>query len=265
MPALEESLSMRLAAAVAMTSEAGDLTLEHFRRRGLAVETKRDGTPVTVADRAAEQLLRRRVDERFPDDAILGEEFGERPGSSGFSWIFDPIDGTKSFVSGVPLYGTMVAVLHQNQPVVGVINMPALGEMVFAARGMGCTLRRSGHTDTPARCSSIKDLSEATLVYTGIETFESVGRRAVLDRLVAACRLSRGWSDCYGCVLVATGRADVWIEPVVAVWDVAAAVPIIEEAGGVYTDLQGRRDWTSGTTLASAPGLHPAALALTCP
>jgi histidinol phosphatase-like enzyme (inositol monophosphatase family) len=255
-------IEQRLAFARDIAREAGEITLTHFRRRGLAVETKRDGTPVTIADQEAEKRLRALVEAKFPQDGILGEEFGEKAGTSGYRWIFDPIDGTKAFVCGVPLYGTMVAVMEQSRPVVGVINMPALGEAVSAARGLGCTLERPGHQPAPARVSGLQDLSEAVLVYTGMEVYRQAGRERAFDALSRACRLSRGWNDCYGCVLVATGRADVWMEPVVALWDVAAAVPIIEEAGGVYTDFQGRADPTTGSCLVANPTLHAAALKL---
>ncbi len=250
----------RFAFAKAIAREAGDLTLTHFRKRGLAVDTKRDGSPVTIADREAEQRLRALVEARFPADAILGEEFGDKPGTSGFRWVFDPIDGTKSFVSGVPLYGTMVACMHHADPVIGVINMPALGELVAAAKGLGCTLERTGHAPEPARVSGVRDMKEAIFVYTAPEVYTQAGRWDLFERMSHATRLSRGWSDCYGCVLVATGRADIWVEPTVALWDVAAAVPIIEEAGGRYTDLAGQRDATTGSCLVTNGLLHEAAM-----
>jgi histidinol phosphatase-like enzyme (inositol monophosphatase family) len=256
-------LADRFAFAQAIAKEAGDLTLTHYRKRGLAVDTKRDGSPVTIADRSAEELLRKLVASRFPTDAISGEEFGDTPGTapaSGFRWVFDPIDGTKSFVSGVPLYGTMVACLHHEDPVIGVINMPALGEVVAAAKGLGCTLARTGHPTEPARVSGVRDLKEAIFVYTAPEVYTQAGKWPLFERMSHATRLSRGWSDCYGCVLVATGRADIWVEPTVALWDVAAAVPIIEEAGGRYTDLSGRRDATTGSCIATNGHLHDAAM-----
>jgi histidinol-phosphatase len=253
-------LAERFAFAKAIAREAGDLTLTHFRKRGLAVDTKRDGSPVTIADREAEQRLRALVEARFPADAILGEEFGDKPGTSGFRWVFDPIDGTKSFVSGVPLYGTMVACLQHEDPVIGVINMPALAELVAAAKGIGCTLERTGHAPEPARVSGVRDMKEAIFVYTAPEVYTQAGKWPLFERMSHATRLSRGWSDCYGCVLVATGRADIWVEPTVALWDVAAAVPIIEEAGGRYTDLSGRRDATTGSCIATNGHLHEAAM-----
>jgi histidinol phosphatase-like enzyme (inositol monophosphatase family) len=254
------SIEERFVFAQSIALEAGDLTLTHYRRRGLPVQTKRDGSPVTIADQEAERRLRTLVEDRFPHDAILGEEFGDKPGTSGFRWVFDPIDGTKSFVCGVPLYGTMVACLHDAEPVVGVINMPALGEMVSGAKGLGCWLDRTGLPREPARVSGVRDLREAVFVYTAPEVYSQAGCWDLFHRLSHAARLSRGWSDCYGCVLVATGRADVWVEPTVALWDVAAALPIIEEAGGRYTDLSGRRDVTTGSCLATNGFLHDDAM-----
>jgi histidinol phosphatase-like enzyme (inositol monophosphatase family) len=253
----------RLDFARAIAKEAGDLTLTHYRRRGLPVQTKRDGTPVTIADQEAERRLRALVESRYPHDAIMGEEFGDKPGTppaSGFRWVFDPIDGTKSFVCGVPLYGTMVACLKDDQPLLGVINMPALGEMVSAAAGLGCWLDRDGLPREPARVSAVNDLAEAVFVYTAPEVYTQASRWDLFHRLSHATRLSRGWSDCYGCVLVATGRADLWVEPTVALWDVAAALPIIEEAGGRYTDLTGRRDVATGSCLATNGLLHDGAM-----
>lgn len=251
----------RLQFAVSIAREAGDLTLKHFRASGLQVDSKRDGTPVTIADREAERHLRAKVAHRFPADAILGEEFGDSPGTSGYQWIFDPIDGTKSFVCGVPLYGTMVAVMKDAQPLIGVINMPALNELVYASVGGGAWLSVGGAPPTAAKVSTVGNLADAVTVFTGPEVWRQARRWPEFERLCNASRLSRGWSDCYGCVLVATGRADIWAEPVVSLWDVAAAVPIIEEAGGRYTDFDARRDWMTGNCIATNGLLHAQATA----
>ncbi len=250
----------RLRFAVEIARQAGDLTLRHFRAAGLKVDSKRDGTPVTAADRGAETLLRARVGETYASDGILGEEFGESPGTSGYQWIFDPIDGTKSFVCGVPLYGTMAAVMKDGVPVIGVINMPALHELVYASVGGGAWSVVGEAAPVAARVSTVNAMTDAVTVFTAPEIWRQAGRWPEFDRLCGASRLSRGWSDCYGCVLVATGRADVWAEPTVSLWDVAAAVPIIEEAGGRYTDFAGRRDWTSGNCVATNAVLHAAAI-----
>lgn len=268
---MSDEITQRLDFAREIAHKAGEVVLRYFERGVRAgaqagVQSKSDGTPVTLADKGAEELLRRFVKQRFPTDGIIGEEFGVEPGTSGFDWVFDPIDGTKSFVAGVPLFGTMIGVLDRRsgeEPVVGVIHLPGLDETVWASRGAGAwsqigqngQIRRAAVTDATT-------LKQSIFVYTAPDVFISSGKWGEFERLARGSRLSRGWSDCYGCVLVATGRADVWAEPVVSLWDVAAAVPIIEEAGGVYTDWAGRRDWRSGSCVAGSKAVHADALAV---
>jgi histidinol phosphatase-like enzyme (inositol monophosphatase family) len=244
-------LNRRLELALAAAGEAGEITLEYFRRDDLEVERKRDDSPVTVADRRAEEHLRRRIAEAFADDAILGEELPERPGSSGFRWILDPIDGTKSFIHGVPLYGTLVGLEHAGQPVAGVIRIPALQECVYAAAGQGAWYVHGQGPPRPARVSRRGPLAKSLFLTSEVATFDSIGRREVYDRLQAAARLSRSWGDCYGYLMVATGRAELMVDPVVKVWDLAPLLPIIEEAGGTFTDWQGRRTIHSGQAIAT--------------
>jgi histidinol phosphatase-like enzyme (inositol monophosphatase family) len=250
MPASEREVEPRLQLAVAAAREAGRITLEYFGRRDLAVEQKADQTPVTAADRGAEQHLRQRIAAAFPDDAILGEEFPDRPGNSGFRWILDPLDGTKSFVRGVPLYGTLVAVEHEDQSAIGVIEIPPLDERVYAAMGHGAWHVLGDGPPQPARVSS-RPLGEGLFLTSDSASFDRVGRRDAYDRLQSAAKLSRSWGDCYGYLLVATGRAEVMIDPVVALWDLAALLPIIVEAGGQFSDWQGRPTVRSGQAVAT--------------
>ena len=244
-------LDQRLQLALAAAGEAGEITLEYFRRQDLKVELKGDDTPVTAADRRAEEHLRSRIAQSFADDAILGEEFPERPGTSGFRWILDPIDGTKSFIHGVPLYGTLVGLEHAGQPVLGVIRIPALDECVYAAAGLGAWYLHGQGPPLPAKVSQRGRLAESLFLTSEVATFDTVGRRDVYQRLQAAARLSRSWGDCYGYLMVATGRAELMVDPVVAVWDLAPLLPIIEEAGGTFTDWQGRRTIHSGQAIAT--------------
>lgn len=240
---MNDHLGPRLELALAAAKEAGRLTLEHYQHRDLQTEAKRDGTPVTIADRQAELHLRRRIEQAFPQDGILGEEFGERPGDSGYRWILDPIDGTRAFVCGVPLYGTLVGVQHvagDGHCPIGVIHMPAMGETVYAARGRGCWWEREGQRPAPARVSRVPRLADGVFCTTDGMLFDRTGLWAGYERLCRAAGVSRGWSDCYAFLLVATGRADACVEPVVALWDIAAIQPVIEEAGGRFTDLEGR-------------------------
>jgi histidinol phosphatase-like enzyme (inositol monophosphatase family) len=255
-------LKSRYELALAAAREAGQLALGYFQSDSLAVEQKADASPVTVADRRAEELLRERIAARFPDDAILGEEHGEQSGTSGFRWIVDPIDGTKSFVHGVPLFGTLVGVEHQKRSVIGVIVMPALDECVYAAVGQGAWHQRGGAAAHPARVSACARLSEALFLTSEIR-FPNERRQQVLARLVEASRLNRTWGDCYGYALVATGRAEVMVDPAMNVWDAAALQPILTEAGGTLTDWQGNETIYAGEAIATNGKVLDEVLAIT--
>jgi len=247
---LEEILRTAIDAARA----GGRTTLEYFRR-AVPVEQKPDGSPVTVADRASEAAVRESIRARYPDSRIIGEEGGTLAGDPRVTWIVDPIDGTKSFVRGVPLYGVLIGVEVEGVPVVGVAYLPALDEIVHAARGLGC--RWNGR---PARVSSVEELSEATVLTTSVRAVE---RRGVpFRRLIAATGLHRGWGDCYGHVLVATGRAEIMLDPSVSVWDNAPFLPILEEAGGRFTDWSGAATIWGSDSLSTNGRLHEGALEL---
>jgi histidinol-phosphatase len=248
-------IAERLQFAVEIGREAGDGTLRYFRRSDLAVERKADQSPVTVADRSAEELLRRRIAERFPEDGIIGEEFGEQAGGSGFQWILDPIDGTKSFIHGVPLYTTLIAVLQNDEPQIGVIHAPALGETVYAAKGSGCWYTGGSANKPQAACvSKVGSLSESLLLTTEVDSFRqrpSGDATDVFIRLQRAARLARTWGDGYGYLMVATGRAEVMIDPIVNIWDAACLLPIIEEAGGQFSDWNGNATIRAGEAVAT--------------
>jgi histidinol phosphatase-like enzyme (inositol monophosphatase family) len=256
------ALADRLEAALASARRAGALTLEYFNKGNYTVEQKRDATPVTVADRQAEQLLRADFAALFPDDAVLGEEFPERAGSSGFRWIVDPIDGTKSFICGVPLYGTLIGLEREGRSLLGVIHLPALGETVWGLAGQGAWFQRGGDSPQPARVSSRRTLSESVLCTSEVATFAKRGSAAVYTALEAATRVARTWGDCYGYALVATGRAEVMIDPIMSVWDAAALQPILEAAGGSFTDWQGVATIHSGEGVATNGLVYAEALAL---
>jgi histidinol phosphatase-like enzyme (inositol monophosphatase family) len=257
-PGMQDLLTFAVDAARA----AGAATLEHFGAAGLAVETKDDGTPVTRADREAERILRQRIQAAYPGDGILGEEFGEERGDAGRRWILDPIDGTKSFARGVPLYGTLVALEEEGRAVLGVVYLPALGEMVSAARGEGAWWRTGigdrGEEVRPAKVSAVDRLDEALLCTTAPKLHGRAGRPGFFDRLSALAKDVRGWGDCYGHVLVATGRAEIMVDPVVAVWDLAPLQPIVEEAGGVFMDFSGRATHRGGSGISANGGLADA-------
>jgi len=266
MQAESQDLKARLDFAVRIAGEAGERTLRHFRDGALLVERKQDDSPVTVADREAEEHLRAEIERGFSEDGILGEEFGESPGRSGFRWILDPIDGTKSFIHGVPLYTTLVGVEHANRGVVGVIFAPATGEMAFAAMGHGAWYSNSGETPQPAAVSQVGEISEALLLTSEVASFRrhrKVDATEAFLRLQDATRLSRTWGDAYGYLMVATGRAEIMIDPIMSVWDAAAVQPILEEAGGRFTDWQGEPTIYSGEGVATNGHLHEHVLAIT--
>lgn len=233
--------------AVALTQAAGRSTLQWFRSRSLAVDRKGDGTPVTEADRAAERFLRAEIARRHPDDAIVGEEEAPRPGTSGRTWVIDPIDGTKAFTRGVPLYATLLAVDDGEGPSVGVIDLPALGETVYAGRGLGCYL-----DGEQARVSATGALRGACVSSSG---FGHWAPDALL-RLQRSGPELRTWGDGYGYALVATGRIDVMIDPVAAHWDLAPMPVILTEAGGRFSAWDGTAGTRAGSGVASNGVLH---------
>jgi histidinol phosphatase-like enzyme (inositol monophosphatase family) len=260
-------IAERLQFAVDIAREAGDGTLRYFRRSDLTIERKADHSPVTVADRSAEELLRQRIGDRFSEDGIIGEEFGEQAGRNGFQWILDPIDGTKSFIHGVPLYTTLIAVLQNDEPRVGVIHAPALGETVYAAKGAGCWCTfGSAKKPQAARVSTVASLGESLLLTTEVEGFRqrpSGDATDVFMRLQRSARVARTWGDGYGYLMVATGRAEVMIDPIVNLWDAACLLPIIEEAGGQFSDWKGNATIRAGEALATNGRVGREVLAMT--
>jgi histidinol phosphatase-like enzyme (inositol monophosphatase family) len=250
----EPSLRQLLDVAVDVAWAGGRRTLAYFNS-GLAVDRKRDGSPVTQADRESEEIMRSIISRAFPDHAILGEEGGETAGAGTVRWILDPLDGTRTFVRGVPLYGTLVGVEVRGEPVVGVIYLPVLDEMLAAARGEGCTWNgRRCHV------SSVATLRESLLVVTDDRVAR--GRSEGYERLAVQTEMQRTWADCYGYALVATGRAEVAVDPIVEVWDCAALLPIVEEAGGKFTDWKGQRTIRGGNSVATNGLLHDEVLGL---
>jgi histidinol phosphatase-like enzyme (inositol monophosphatase family) len=231
--------------AVELARAAGDITLNYFRKRP-ETTTKTDGSYVTIADREAEAYIRQRIAERYPDDGIVGEEEGESEGRSGRRWIVDPIDGTFAFVHGVPFYGVLIALEIDGELSVGVINIPALDELVSAARGLGCFLNGE-----PTRVSNTARLEDALLLCTDFSSCARYGFGEAAELLQARAKTSRTWGDCYGYVLVATGRADVMLDPIMNLWDCAALLPIMEEAGGTFTDWRGVKTAAGNNSIAT--------------
>jgi len=241
----QNELNRLLEFAAEVAREAGEITLRYFKRDFIA-ERKADKSYVTIADREAEGLLRRRIESTFPEDGILGEEEGEKTGSSGRRWIIDPIDGTYSFVHGVPLYAVLIGLEIDEQSVLGAVNLPALGELVCAARGAGCFWNGE-----PARVSDTKSPDQALLLATDFGTCDQFGFGSAAAALQKQVNARRTWGDAYGHILVATGRADVMLDPVMNVWDCAALAPIVEEAGGTFTDWRGKKTIHGGNAIST--------------
>jgi len=258
-----DDIQIRLETARELAVAAGRRTLQAFYNRDFHAEMKADHTPVTEIDRQTEQFLRDEILARFATDGIVGEEFDAVSGQSGFRWILDPIDGTKSFISGVPLYGTMVGVEVEGEPHMGAVYIPGLAEGIYAARGLGAWHFRGEETPRPARVSQQTDLAKAVVVTSEIETFGQRNAAELYQQLAEQVYFLRTWGDCYGYLLVATGRVDVMIDPILSIWDAAAVSPILTEAGGVFVDWQGRSRIDSGDALGTNPDLGEQLLELT--
>jgi histidinol phosphatase-like enzyme (inositol monophosphatase family) len=229
---------------------AGEVIMPLYES-GFTVEIKSDRTPVTKADRGAEEAIRAFLERECPSHGILGEEFGEKAGDGRHRWILDPIDGTKSFIHHVPLFGTLIALERDGVPVVGVIACHAVGETVYAATGKGAFLN-----GRPTRVSPVSALGEATVCMTSyrrIETMHAEGYRRLND----ACGMTRSWGDCYGYLAVAAGRVEAMLDPEMNIWDIAALYPVITEAGGRLTTWEGE-DRVGTSAIATNGVLHRA-------
>ena len=231
--------------AVEIALAAGEMTLEYFKR-AFSIEQKIDGSFVTAADRAVERFLREEIAKDFPDDGILGEEEGETGGKSGRRWIIDPIDGTYSFVHGVPFYGVLMALESEDRSLIGVINIPALGELVSASEGNGCRFNGA-----PTRVSDTAKLADALLLATDFGACAKYGFGRAIEDLATQVGQRRTWGDCYGYLLVATGRAEIMLDPIMNIWDCAALQPVMEEAGGTFTDWKGVKTISGGNAIAT--------------
>ncbi len=268
----KNELRSRLEFAVGAARSAGEHALAYYQSTDLVIDRKADASPVTRADREAEQLIRTSLSDSFPDDAILGEEFGEQSGSTGYRWYLDPVDGTESFIRGVPLWGTMIGLELGGQPAAGVVVFPALNEIIWAGSGLGAwwanrvSPLQEGETlpyeVRPARVSGVSNIADACMSSTSVKGFDEVGTFDGYDRLRRATSKDRGWSDCYGYLLVATGRIDIHVDPQMSIWDVAPMPTIIEEAGGRATDRDGKRGIDLKNLVATNGQLHDRVLDL---
>jgi histidinol-phosphatase len=231
--ATEREVGELLEAATEWGKEAGEFTMRYYGHR-VQFEDKLDGTPVTVADRGAEQLLRERISARFPDHAVLGEEYGESNAGARVRWVLDPVDATRAFARGVPIFGVLIGIEVAGEPVVGVSNFPALGELVAAGRGHGCWWNGER-----ARVSDTERIEDSLVLTTDVERVLKRAEGPGYRRLQQRALFARTWGDCYGHCLVATGRAEVMVDPVMASWDAGPFPIIVAEAGGRFTSITG--------------------------
>ncbi len=251
-----------------IAKSAGKMTLNWFQTDRFEVEKKSDRSPLTVADRESETHLREQIAQHFPNDTIVGEEFGVTAGSSDWRWILDPIDGTKSFISGVPLYGTMVAVdrkvadSDQRECLIGSVYIPGLDEGLHAMKGQGAWHFRGDAAPVRASVSKNTSISDAVLATSQVETFDRMGLSETWDRLANEVYFCRTWGDVYGYLLLATGRIDVMVDAELNIWDAAAVMPIVEEAGGTFTDFHGDAKIDTGNAIASNGPFHDRLLEL---
>lgn len=269
---MDRKLTQRLLYAIFLARLGGDSTLDEFQKTDLNVEIKIDGSFITKADRLAEKLMRSELSIKFPNDSIVGEEFGNHDGDSGWTWYLDPIDGTEAFVRGVPLYGTLVSCSQDNRDEIGVIYFPALSEIIFASENGGAwwanrvpKLSEEPKFSVPlkkAKVSRISNTNDACLITTHNEWWDKMGKSDILSNLLSGFGIHRMWGHCYGPAMVATGRADVFVEPSGHDWDFASARVIVEEAGGKATSIRGIETFQAGNIVATNGLLHNVTLDL---
>lgn len=240
--------------AIDIARKGGQHTLTYFQK-SFEVERKSDDSPVTIADREAESIMREAIAGAFPDHGIIGEEHGRTNEDSAVQWILDPIDGTKSFIHGVPFYTTLIGVVVDDEPVSGIIYAPALDELCEAARGQGARL--NGAICSVRQC---EHLAEATFLSTDAYTAAEYDFGEAFDTLIQKTRLHRTWGDAYGHMMVATGRADLMFDPVLSIWDAAALLPVLREAGGIFCDTSGNETIESGHGFSCSRTLLPEVL-----
>jgi histidinol-phosphatase len=240
--------------AVEIARQAGALAKTIYDT-AVEVEWKADQSPVTVADRDAEELIRTAVKQHFPDDGFLGEEHGAEPSRSGYRWVIDPIDGTRSFVRHIPIWATLIGLEYRGEQIAGVVYLPVLNQLYRALRGDGAY-----RNDCRIRVSAVSDLSESLFCYSSLKWFQKAGRERAFHNFVEKTQLQRGFGDFYGFMLIAEGAAEIMVDHGLHPWDLAALIAIVEEAGGTITDWNGMRASDRPDVVASNGRLHPSVL-----
>jgi len=248
-----------LALAHMLADTADAISLNRFRSLNLEVTSKPDLTPVSDADTAVEKALRATLARTRPRDGVFGEEFGatEAPAGPGQRrWVIDPIDGTKNYIRGVPIWATLIALMDGDRSVVGLVSAPALGRRWWAAIGHGAFAGRHTAAATPIHVSGVRRLADASFCYSSLPAWEKTGRLPAMLDIMRRTWRSRAYGDFYGYMLVAEGAVDIMVEPELSLWDVAALVPIVTEAGGTFTDLNGHPGPAGGSAIATNGALH---------
>lgn len=232
-----------------LADKSAEIIRQNFRK-SIEFEQKSDLSPVTIADKQSEEIMRDLIQKEFPNHGIIGEEFGEEKPEADFVWILDPIDGTKSFICGALSFGTLIALTYKNQPVLGVINHPILNEFLIGDNKI-CLLN-----DVQVKVREKNNFSEAVLLTTDHLNIKKYQNSEKFERLINSVWLYRNWGDCYGYYLLATGFADIMIDPIMSVWDTMALLPIVNGAGGIITDYHGHDATKGNSIIAATPKLH---------
>lgn len=232
-----------------LANESQKVILQYFRA-DVTVESKEDFTPVTIADKKSEEIMRELISKEFPEHGIIGEEFGNINEQAEYKWILDPIDGTKSFICGTPLFGTLIALTKNDEPVLGVINLPVLSEFLIGDN------YSAQLNDKEVKVRMCNDISKAVLLITDYLNFEKYRNLQGLENLIRKVRLFRSWGDCYGYYLIATGFADIMIDPIMHQWDLLPLIPIVKGAGGKITDYYGKDPLVGNSIVATAGNIH---------
>ncbi|RMD48275.1 MAG: histidinol-phosphatase [Ignavibacteria bacterium] len=232
-----------------LSQESGKIIAGYFRTE-INIDRKSDQSPVTIADKKAEEKMRNLINKHFPEHGILGEEFGEENPGAEYKWILDPIDGTKSFICGALSFGTLIALMKNGEPILGAINHPILGELLL---GDNHSTTLNGNKVQVRECN---DISDAVLLTTDHFNVHKYQNGEKFDTLARQVRLYRNWGDCYGYYLLSTGFADIMIDPIMSVWDSMALIPVVKGAGGIITDYKGGDAVTGESIIAASPGIH---------
>ena len=224
--------------------------IKPYFRTKMNIEHKEDNSPVTVADKNAEEAMRRAIIKEYPEHGIVGEEFGSYKEDAEYKWVLDPIDGTKSFICGVLSFGTLIALLKNDEPILGVINQPILNEFLI---GDNKSTNINNNLVSVRNCEDISDAVLLTTDHIKIEEYQNLEK---FEKLIRKVKLYRSWGDCYGYYLLATGFADVMIDPIMSFWDTMALIPIIKGAGGIISDYKGDDPVNGDSIIAASPGVH---------